>query len=122
MPEDFGETSSSASVELSVEASVETLGRAVLRYAQGGSQDKQKATKDTNAFVAFVLGYGLGRALRVTPISRYQKTSHPRKPASKLPTIQLAKLTKSLFSQRQPRRCMVGWPQRWILASVSFWH
>ena len=44
------------------------------------------------------------RTLLVTAISRYQKTSHPKKPAIKLPTMELAKLTTSLFSQRQPRR------------------
>ena len=60
--------------------------------------------------------------LLVTAISRCQKMTHPKKPAIKLPTMELAKLTKSLFSQRQPRRCRAGWPQRWILASVSFWH
>jgi hypothetical protein len=41
------------------------------------------------------------RTLLVTAIFRYQKTSHPKKPAIKLPTMELAKLTKSLFSQRQ---------------------
>jgi len=64
----------------------------------------------------------IGRTLLATAISHRQKASHPNKPAIKLPTTELLKLTKSLFSQRQPRRCRVGWPQRWILASVSFWH
>ena len=67
-------------------------------------------------------GFPAKRTLLVTAISRYQKTSHPKKPAIKLPTMELLKLTKSLFSQRQPRRWRAGWPQRWILASVSFWH
>ena len=62
------------------------------------------------------------RTLLVTAISRCQKTTHPKRPAIKLPTMELPKLTKSLLSQRQPRRWRAGWPQRWILASVSFWH
>lgn len=67
-------------------------------------------------------GFPAKRTLLVTAISRRQKTSHPKKPAIKLPTMELPKLTKSLFSQRQPRRWRVGWPQRWSLTSVSFWH
>ncbi len=62
------------------------------------------------------------RTLLVTAIPRCQKTIHPRRPAIKLPTMELLKLTRSLLSQRQPRRCWAGWPQRCILASVSFWH
>jgi len=48
-------------------------------------------------------GFPAKRTLLVTAISRCQKTSHPKKPAIKLPTMELAKLTTSLFSQRQPR-------------------
>jgi len=45
----------------------------------------------------------LAERLRESPlaISRYRKTTHPNKPAIKLPTMELLKLTKSLFSQRQ---------------------
>jgi hypothetical protein len=46
-------------------------------------------------------GFPAKRTLFVTAISRYQKTAHPNKPAIILPTMELAKLTKSLFSQRQ---------------------
>ena len=46
-------------------------------------------------------GFPAKRTLLVTVIYRYQKTSHPKKPAIKLPTMELPKLTKSLFSQRQ---------------------
>ena len=48
-------------------------------------------------------GFPVERTLLVTAISRYQKTVHPNRPAIKLPTMELAKLTQSLFSQRQPR-------------------
>ena len=41
------------------------------------------------------------RTLLLTAISRYRKTTHPKKPTIKLPTMELPKLTKSLFSQRQ---------------------
>jgi hypothetical protein len=53
-------------------------------------------------------GFPAKRTLLVTAISRCQKTTHPKKPAIKLPMMELAKLTQSLFSQRQPRRCRVG--------------
>jgi hypothetical protein len=46
-------------------------------------------------------GFPAKRTLLVTVISRYQKTIHPQNPAIKLPTMELPKLTKSLFSQRQ---------------------
>jgi hypothetical protein len=46
-------------------------------------------------------GFRAKRALLVTAILRYQKTTHRKKPAIKLPTMELAKLTQSLFSQRQ---------------------
>jgi hypothetical protein len=46
-------------------------------------------------------GFPAKRPLLVTAISRYQKTIHPKSPAIKLPTMELPKLTKSLFSQRQ---------------------
>jgi hypothetical protein len=46
-------------------------------------------------------GFPAKRTLFVTAISHPQKTSHPKKPAIKLPTMELAKLTTSLFSQGQ---------------------
>jgi len=46
-------------------------------------------------------GFPAKPALLVTAMSHCQKTSHPKKPATKLPTMELAKLTQSLFSQRQ---------------------
>jgi hypothetical protein len=46
-------------------------------------------------------GFPAKRTLLVTAISRYQKTINPKNPAIKLPTMELPKLTKSLFSQRQ---------------------
>jgi hypothetical protein len=49
-------------------------------------------------------GFPAKRTLLVTAIPRCQKTSHPKKPAIKLPTMELAKLTRSLFGQGQPRR------------------
>ena len=49
-------------------------------------------------------GFPAKRTLLVTAISRCQETNHPKRPAIKLPTMELTKLTKSLFSQRQPRR------------------
>jgi hypothetical protein len=49
-------------------------------------------------------GFPAKRMLLVTAISRCQKISHPKKPAIKLPTMELAKLTRSLFGQGQPRR------------------
>jgi hypothetical protein len=48
-------------------------------------------------------GFPAKRTLLVTAISRYQKTSHPKKPAIKLPMMEPVKLTQSWFSQRQPR-------------------
>jgi hypothetical protein len=48
-------------------------------------------------------GFPAKRTLLVMAISRCQKTSQLKKPAIKLPTMELAKLTTSLFSQRQPR-------------------
>jgi len=52
-------------------------------------------------FLNLAGGFPAKRTLLVTAIPRYQKTTHPRKPAIKLPTMELPKLTKSLFSQRQ---------------------
>jgi len=49
-------------------------------------------------------GFAAKRTLLVTAIPRYQKTNHPKRPVIKLPTMELAKLTRSLFGQRQPRR------------------
>ena len=49
-------------------------------------------------------GFPAKRTLLVTAVSRCRKTSHPKKPAIKLPTMELTKLTRSLLSQRQPRR------------------
>jgi len=46
-------------------------------------------------------GFPAKRTLLVMAISRYRKTTHPRKPALKLPTMELAKLIQSLFSHRQ---------------------
>jgi hypothetical protein len=46
-------------------------------------------------------GFTAKRTLLVTAISRYQKTIHPKRPAIKLPMMELPKLTKSLFNQRQ---------------------
>jgi len=43
-------------------------------------------------------GFPAKRTLLATAISRCQKTSHPKKPAIKLPTMELLKLTKLLFS------------------------
>jgi len=98
------------------------------RLASLDHETHERPRKARNAFVCFALFRALRvpnrpeRTLLVTTIPRYQKTTHPKKPAIKLPTMELAKLTKSLFSQRQPRRCRAGCPQRWTLLSVSFWH
>jgi hypothetical protein len=46
-------------------------------------------------------GFPAKRTLLVMAISRCQKTTHPKSPAIELPTMELPKLTKSLFSQRQ---------------------
>jgi len=46
-------------------------------------------------------GFPVKRTPLVTAISCRQKTSHPKSPAIKLPTMELPKLTKSLSSQRQ---------------------
>jgi hypothetical protein len=73
-------------------------------------------------FLNLAGGLPAKRTLLITAISRCQKKTHPKKPAIKLPTMELPKLTTSWFSQHQPRRWRVGWPQRCILASVSFWH
>jgi hypothetical protein len=50
-------------------------------------------------FLNLVGGFPAKRTLLVTAISRCQKTSHAKRPAIKLPTMELAKLTQSLFSQ-----------------------
>ena len=55
-------------------------------------------------FLNLAGGFPAKRTLLVTAISRCQETNHPKRPAIKLPTMELTKLTKSLFSQRQPRR------------------
>jgi len=52
-----------------------------------------------NYFRGLCFGYSLGRDLLATAISRCQKTIHSKTPAIKLPTMELAKLTTSLFSQ-----------------------
>jgi hypothetical protein len=56
-------------------------------------------------------GFPAKRTLLATAIPRYRKTTHPKKPAIKPPTMELAKLTKSLFSQRQPRRWLLLLPK-----------
>ena len=87
------------------------------------SRLSERPRKARSAFVAFVFGYSLGRALLVTAIPRCQKTSHPKKPAIKLPTMELAKLTTSLFSQRQgavwTTRHTKGHERREMLSCVS---
>ena len=67
-------------------------------------------------------GFPAKHTLLVTAISRCQKTSQPKKSAIKLPTMELPKLTTSLFSQGQgavwttkhtkghERREMLSWP------------
>jgi hypothetical protein len=52
-------------------------------------------------FLNLAGGFPAKRTLLVTAIPRCQKTSHPNGPAIKLPTMELTKLTKLWFSQRQ---------------------
>ena len=50
----------------------------------------------------------------VTSVSCYQNTTRPKSPAIRLPTMELPKLTKSLFSQRQGAAWATSWRRREI--------